>query len=135
MYFEENIDCLGSTLSQCALKHNKLESMFRKKQVPQIHAYIPQHTSHTHHDHTPYSHMYDRVYKCTHCDCKGHLPRFCFDRLNSKNFVNKNSWAPYDANPLGLRKEYGILDLKPKFFEPVHQYVRTTSKLFGQHKW
>ena len=28
---KKNIDCLGSTLSQCAFKHNKLESMFRKK--------------------------------------------------------------------------------------------------------
>ena len=48
------------------------------------------------------SHMYARVYKCTHCGRKGHLARFYFDRLNSTNFSNKNIWVPYNANPRGL---------------------------------
>ena len=28
---KNNVDCLGSTVSQCAMDHKKLESMFRKK--------------------------------------------------------------------------------------------------------
>ena len=31
---KKSVDCLGSTLSYCALNHTRLESMFRKKQVP-----------------------------------------------------------------------------------------------------
>ena len=37
----------------------------------------------------------------------GHLARFCFDRLNSTNFANKNVWVPYDANPRGPKKKLG----------------------------
>ena len=83
----KRIDCLGSTLSQCAFNHSKLESLFRKKQVSHTHAHTPWH-AHTHHAHT--SHMYARVYTCTHCDHKSHLARFCFDRINFINFANKN---------------------------------------------
>ena len=63
---KKNIDFLGSNLSQCTFKHNKLESMFRKKQVPHIHAHIPPHTSHAHYAYTHYEYMYARVYTCTY---------------------------------------------------------------------
>ena len=51
-------------------------------------------------------HMYARVYKSTHYGRKGHLARFCFDRLNSKIFSNNNVWVPYDANPRGPKKKW-----------------------------
>ena len=47
---KKSVDCLGSTLSQCAMDHIKLESMFHKKHVPHIHAHHPRHTPHVHHD-------------------------------------------------------------------------------------
>ena len=62
-----------------------------------MHAHNPWHT-HAQHDHT-HSHMYARVYKCTHCGHKDHLAKFCFDRINHINFANKNIWVPYDATP------------------------------------
>ena len=43
--------------------------------------------------------MYARVYTCTHCDRKGHLAKFCFDRLYSSKFANKNVWVPIVTNP------------------------------------
>ena len=65
-----------------------------------MHAHPTQHTPHVHHDHT-HAHMYVRVYTCTHCDRKDHLAKFCFDRLNSLNFANKNVWVPNITNPVG----------------------------------
>ena len=41
---KKNMDCLGSTLSHCVLSHTRLESLFRKKQVPIMHAHHPRHT-------------------------------------------------------------------------------------------
>ena len=50
---KNRINCLGSTVSQCAFKHNKLESMFRKKQVSHF-----MHTLHCiHHIHTMLIHI------------------------------------------------------------------------------
>ena len=84
---KKNVDCLGSTLSQCAMNHKRLESMFRKKHTPHMHAHPPWHT-HAHHTHTRDS-MYTSVYTSTHCGRKGHLAKFCYDRLNISNFANK----------------------------------------------
>ena len=68
---------LRSTLSYCIFNHSKLETLFQKKQAPHVHAHNPRYTyAHfAHHDHT-HSHMYARVYKCTHCGRKGHLASF-----------------------------------------------------------
>ena len=66
------------------------------------------------HTHTTYMHA--RVYKCTHCDRKVHLARFYFDRINSINFVNKNAWIPYDANPRGPKKIY-VSKFSPLVFD------------------
>ena len=63
---KKSVDCLCSTLSQGAMDHKKLDSMFHKKRTAHIHAHHPQHTPHVHHDHI-HSHMYARVYTCTHC--------------------------------------------------------------------
>ena len=71
---KKNVDCLGSILSQCVLSHTHLESLFRKKQVPSMHAHHTWHirASHVHTHHTMYAH----VYTCTHCGRKGHLAKF-----------------------------------------------------------
>ena len=58
---KKNVDCLGSTLSQCAMNHTQLESMFRKKHTPHMHAHKPRHT-HAHHAHT---HTHDSMYAGT----------------------------------------------------------------------
>ena len=58
------------------------------------------------HDHT-HTHKHPKVYKCTHCDRKGHLAKFCFDKLHHINFANKkNFWAPYKANPRGPKRKW-----------------------------
>ena len=67
---KNKIDCLGSTLSQCAFDHKRLESLFQKKQVPYIHTHTPWHT------HTRHTHKYANVSHCSHCNCKGHLTKF-----------------------------------------------------------
>jgi len=67
-----------------------------------MHEHYPRHT-HAHHAHTHGS-MYASVYACTHCGCKGHLAKFCYDRLNVSNFANKNVWVRKGANPGGPKK-------------------------------
>ena len=101
---KKSVDCLGSTLSHCALNHSRLEPIFRKKQVrkkqvPLMHAHKPRHTytSHVHSHNTMYAH----VYTCTHCGRKGHLAKFCYDRLNDSNFTNKFVWVRKGTNPHG----------------------------------
>ena len=107
-FLKNKIDCLSSTLSKCAFNHSKLESLFQKKQVPHVHAHHPQH-AYAHfarHDHT-HSHVHSRVYKCTHCGRKGHLAKFCYDKINTLNFANKkNVWVPLDANPRGPKRKW-----------------------------
>ena len=58
-----------------------------------------------HHDHT-HSHVHVRVYKYTHCGSKGHLAKFCYDKVNSINFANKNVWVPYNTNPRGPKRKW-----------------------------
>jgi len=98
---KKRLDCLGSTMSQCALNHTRLETLFRKKQVPHIHAHPPRHT---HAPHGHHQHMYAHVYTCTHCGRNGHLAKFCFDRLNNVNLANKFVWVREGTNPHGPKK-------------------------------
>ena len=79
--------------------------MFHKKQISYVHAQTIRHT-YAHHVHTHTTHMHARLYTCTHCGLKGHLVRFCFDRLNFISFANKNVWVPYDANPRGPKRKW-----------------------------
>ena len=96
---KKSVDCLGSILSQCAMDHKKLESMFRKKQVSHIHAHKPRHThAHTHDT------MYSHVYTCTHCGRMVHLAKFCYERLDALNFVSKHVWVRKGTTPMDLRK-------------------------------
>ena len=88
--------------------------MFSKKQTPHIHAQHHHAFAYVaHHDHTP-THKHTKVYTCTHCGRKGHLRKFCYDRLyhfnfaknknvkEPKNFANNN--VPYKSNPKGPKK-------------------------------
>ena len=77
--------------------------MFHKKQISHVYAHNSQHT-YVYYAHIHTTHMHARVYKCTHCDRKGHLAGFLFDRLNSINFVNNNVWVPFVSNPRGPKK-------------------------------
>ena len=96
---------MSSTLSNCAFNHNRLESLFQKKQVPHIHAHHPRHT---------YAHFAHQIILILMCmlECtnvhiavaKGHLAKFCFDKINHINFTNKNVWVPYDATPWTQKK-------------------------------
>jgi len=45
--------------------------------------------------------MYTNVITCTHCGCTDHLAKFCYDRINILNFVNKFVWVKKGANPYG----------------------------------
>ena len=95
---KNSVDCVGSTLNQCVMDHKKLKFMFHKKHAPHIHAH---HTRHTHASHV-YSHdtMYAHVYTCTHCECKGHLAKFCYDRIHNSNFANKFVWVRKSTTPM-----------------------------------
>ena len=66
---KDRISCLSSTLNDCVHAHEKLEAMCVKK-----HSSMPK--KHTHH-----AHMYAKVHKCTICGRKGHVAKFCFDRV------------------------------------------------------
>ena len=99
---KKSVDCLGSTLSQCALDHQKLESMFWKKQVSHIHAHQSRHT-HASQVHT-HDTLYVSVYTYTHCGRTGHLARFCYDRINISKFANKFIWVRKGANPHGPKR-------------------------------
>jgi len=102
---KNKIDNLSSNLSSCAFNHTRLESLFQKKQVPHTHAHSHHaHAYDAHHAHTP-THKYAKVYICTHCGRKGHLRKFCYERLNVLIFdKNKNAWVPYKTNPIGPKK-------------------------------
>ena len=51
--------------------------------------------------------MHPKVYKCTHCDRKGHLAKFCFDRINVLNSaIKKNVWVSYNTNPRGPKRKW-----------------------------
>jgi len=59
---------------------------------------------HTHPSWSTHDTMYARVYTCAHCDRKGHLTKFCYDRINVSNFASKHVWVRKDANPRGPKK-------------------------------
>jgi len=99
---KKSVDCLGSTLSHYAMNHTRLESLVRKKQVPTMHAHP---SRHTHASHGHHHHMYVHVYTCTHCGRKGHLARFCYDRIHIENLANNFVWVRKDTNPRGPKRK------------------------------
>ena len=96
------------------MNHTRLESMFRKKQVPPMHAH---HTRHTHasHVHT-HNTMYAHVYTCTHCGRKGHLAKFYYDRVHDENLANKFVWVRKGANPHGPKRAW-VPKITPILFD------------------
>ena len=73
-----------------------------------MHAYKSRYT-HAPHVHT-HNTMYAHVYTCTHFGRKGHLAKFCFDRLHDVNLANNFVWAREGANPMDP-KRYGYQNL------------------------
>ena len=67
-----------------------------------MHAHPSRHT-HAHYAHT-YDSMYANVYTCTHCRRKGHLTKFCYDRIHDSNFANKYVWVRKGTNLHGPKK-------------------------------
>ena len=89
---KNKMDSLSSTLNSCAFNHSRLESMFAKKQTPPIHAHHHAYAYVARHDHN-HTHKHHKVYKCTHCGRKGHLAKFCYDKLHHFNFANKKNFG------------------------------------------
>ena len=98
---KEKIDSLGVVLKKCEFDKTRLEAMFSKKHVPKNHSnaihthahksqplHHAKHPKHPHTQHTPHTHhafMYGKVFSCTYCGRKGHLVKFCYDRLNASH--------------------------------------------------
>ena len=95
------------------MNHKKLESIFRKKYAPHIHAHKIWHT-HVHHLHT--RDLYAHVHTCTHCGHTGHLVKFYYDRINVSNFANKFVWVRKGANPHGPKKIW-VPKVTPTLFD------------------
>ena len=64
-----------------------------------MHAHKSRHI-HASHAHT-HDTMYAPVYICAHCGRKGHLAKFCYDKLNDSNFANRYVWVRKGVNPHG----------------------------------
>jgi len=56
------------------------------------------------------------VYTCTHCDRKGYLTKFYFNKVNFINFANKNVWVHKSTNPQGHKKVW-VLKGSPVLFD------------------
>ena len=76
--------------------------MGQQKQVLSLHAHKPRHThaSHVHVHNTMYAH----VYTCTQCGRKGHLAKFCYDKIYDVNLATKFVWVRKGANPHGPKR-------------------------------
>ena len=70
---------------------------------------------HTKHLYTHDS-IYAHVYTCTHCGRKGHLTKFCYDRISVSNFVNKFVWVRKGVNPHGPKRIW-ISKATPTLFD------------------
>ena len=88
--------------------------MFHKKHAPPMHAHKPRHT-HASHVHT-HNTMHAHVYTCTHCGRKGHLAKFCYDRMHDSNFTNRFVWIRKGANPYGPKRKW-VPKTAPKIFD------------------
>ena len=104
---QKRIDVLDTTLKKCAFDMNKLSSMFPKgktKRKHTCHSSHKLHEKHAQHAHThqhKHAFMYGKVHTCEHCDCKGHLVKFCYVKLN---MLNKNVWVRENTNSIGPKK-------------------------------
>ena len=78
--------------------------------------------------------MHTSVYTCTHCGRKGHLVKFCFDRINHLNFANKNIWVSYNTKPHGPKKKIWVPKSLPlMFYVGLSQDVRELVSWWWMH--
>ena len=79
-----------------------------------MHAHKPRQT-HAPHVRT-HNTMYAYVYTCTHCGRKGHLTKFCYDRVHDENLANKFVWVRKGANPHGPKRVW-VPKTTPNLFD------------------
>ena len=79
-----------------------------------MHAHNTRHThaSHVHIHNILYAHMYT----CTHCGRKGHLAKFCYDKVQNVNCANKFVLVKKGANPRGPNRVW-VPKATPIFFD------------------
>ena len=100
---KNKINSLSNVLKVCEFDKVRLEGMFSKRQTQikshtshvshahrQYYAHHATHTSHfhathTHHAHTYHAFLYAKVYSCTYCGRKGHLAKFCYDKIDASS--------------------------------------------------
>ena len=122
---KKKIDSLGEVLKKCEFYKSRLEAIFPKKHIPKkqshiththvhksqtSHSHHTKHPKHVHTSHTHHAFIYGKVYACTYYGRKGHLVKFCYDRLNAShhnvwvrntNFQGpKKIWVPKSMNLL-----------------------------------
>ena len=97
---------MGYVLKKYEFDKARLEAMFPKRhtqrkrvhvshathahthQAQHAHTHHAKHVTHNKHAHVSYTHhafKYSRAYTCTNYGRKGHLAKFCFDRINASN--------------------------------------------------
>jgi hypothetical protein len=89
---KNRVDCLSTTLSDCASHTLKLESLCCKKNGFKNNFAKPQ----------PAHKQHKRIYHCKCCGRDEHLAMFCYDNVASvrtkgrdpRTFAHKNHWAP-----------------------------------------
>jgi len=135
----DKISTLSNILKKCEFDKPRLAAMFSKRQTqrkPHVshasHAHtqsnshyathtIHAHVSHAYHAHTHHAFLYGKVYTCTYCGRKGHLAKFCYDRINT---LNDHIWVR-KTNILGPKKVW-VPELKNLFLTiGIHQGSKT----------
>ena len=97
MYVKQECRLFGLHFEPMCYESQEIRIHVSKKQVLYIHAHQSLHT-HASHVHT-HDTMYAHVYTCTHCDCTGHLTKFCYNKIRALKFASKNVWVRKGANP------------------------------------
>jgi len=94
---QNRIDCLSTTLSECASHTLKLESLHCKKVGFQNNVFRKSQPQ-------PIRKQHKRVFHCKVCGRDGHLAMFCYDNIANTRvrgqhpnvFGHKSQWAPKD---------------------------------------
>jgi len=133
------INTLSNVLKKCEFDKTRLEAMFSKRQTQrkphvshashadtQSHSHhatrtIHAHVSHAHHALTHHAFLYGKVYTCTYYDRKGHLVKFCYDRINASN---NHIWVQ-KTNILGSKKVWVSKSINLLLNIGMHQGSKT----------
>jgi hypothetical protein len=114
---------LSSTLNKYAFDNSKIETLVKKKLT---HTSQASHNSHTHKsNHSHHAYMYTNVYKCAFCGRKGHISKFCYDRLNVRN---NNTWVKKTntSGPKSIwvpKSSQKIVDIGTNQVQPTYDQV------------